>query len=209
MGIISSSGFSNTADEMDTAEAQLVKRVIRPKQETIIDALEDVLVQYGINVQLEFLPLTEVIQAPTQLSKVQCSHDIPNEALDELLSLGEDEDLENYDIIQEIEVDYEEEKNLKFASTGVAVPNAKSEQDSEDILIRYRYVGNDTPQREFCRKMIQAKKVYRKEDIQRMKNKPVNAGWGLNGANIYDIWLYKGGGNCYHKWNRVIYLKKV
>ena len=41
-----------------------------------------------------------------------------------------------------------------------------------------------------------------------MKNKPVNAGWGLNGANIYDIWLYKGGGNCYHKWNRVIYLKK-
>ena len=41
-----------------------------------------------------------------------------------------------------------------------------------------------------------------------MENKPVNAGWGLNGANTYSIWLYKGGGACKHKWNRIIYLKK-
>lgn len=206
VGIISSSGFSNTADEMDTAEIQLVKRVIRPKQETILDAFEEVLVQYGINVQLYFKPLTEAQETPTQLSKIQCSHDLPKSVADELINLGEDEDLETYDIVQEIEVDYEEEINL--ASTGVARPNASSEQDSEDIIIRYRYVGNDTPQREFCRKMIQAGKIYRKEDIQSMSNRRVNAGWGPNGADTYDIWLYKGGGNCYHKWNRVIYAKK-
>jgi len=56
--------------------------------------------------------------------------------------------------------------------------------------------------------MIKADKVYRKEDIIQMENKAVNPGWGLNGANTYSIWLYKGGGNCRHKWNRVIYLKK-
>lgn len=56
--------------------------------------------------------------------------------------------------------------------------------------------------------MMAAKKIYRKEDIEQLTTKPVNAGWGANGADTYSIWLYKGGGNCHHKWNRVIYLKK-
>ena len=55
---------------------------------------------------------------------------------------------------------------------------------------------------------MSANKIYRKEDIIAMGDKSVNAGWGPNGANTYSIWLYKGGGNCHHKWNRVIYLKK-
>ena len=56
--------------------------------------------------------------------------------------------------------------------------------------------------------MISAAKVYRKEDIISMQNKSVNAGFGIDGANTYDIWLYKGSVQCKHKWNRVIYLKK-
>ena len=55
---------------------------------------------------------------------------------------------------------------------------------------------------------MSANKIYRKEDILQLSNKVVNAGWGANGANTYSIWLYKGGGSCNHKWNRVIYLKK-
>ena len=36
-----------------------------------------------------------------------------------------------------------------------------------------------------------------------MSERAVNAGWGLNGAATYDIWLYKGqGGNCHHYWMR-------
>jgi len=57
-GVISSSGFSNTADEMDMAEKQLVKRVIKPKQDAIINALNDVLTSYEINLDLYFEPLT-------------------------------------------------------------------------------------------------------------------------------------------------------
>ena len=40
-----------------------------------------------------------------------------------------------------------------------------------------------------------------------MDNKAVNAGWGLNGADTYSIWKYKGGGACHHKWMRRIYRK--
>ena len=114
--------------------------------------------------------------------------------------------LNNFDIVDENEVDYNEE--IKLVSTGVARPNSKSSQDNEDIVIRYRYVGNPNPQRDFCKVMMKANKIYRKEDIEQLSNKVVNAGWGPNGVDKYSIWLYKGGGNCHHKWNRVIYLRK-
>jgi hypothetical protein len=39
-----------------------------------------------------------------------------------------------------------------------------------------------------------------------MKTKAVNAGWGPNGAaHLRHIWLYKGGGNCHHRWNKQVY----
>ena len=65
VGIISSSGFSNTADEMDMAEQQLMKRVIAPKQQYILDALQEILVAYDINLDLYFKPLTEIVETPT------------------------------------------------------------------------------------------------------------------------------------------------
>jgi hypothetical protein len=61
--------------------------------------------------------------------------------------------------------------------------------------------------REFCTKMMAAGKVYRKEDIIRMGSRGVNKGWGLNGADNYSIWKFKGGGNCHHRWYRRIYLQ--
>ena len=41
-----------------------------------------------------------------------------------------------------------------------------------------------------------------------MSTMPVNPGWGLNGADTYDIWLYKGGGDCHHFWMRKTYRAK-
>lgn len=207
-GIKDNTGLGNNADELDTAEAQLMKRVIAPKQNFIINALDEVLALYDINLDLEFLPLTEVQEQPiaegVELKK-------KNTDLEDFINLGEDFDTnENYMLVNESEVDYEEEEkiSLKLASTGTARPNSNSEQDNDDIIVRYRYVGNKSPERAFCRAMMNANKVYRKEDIIQMGGNVVNAGWGPNGANTYSIWLYKGGGNCKHKWNRVIYLKK-
>jgi hypothetical protein len=38
-----------------------------------------------------------------------------------------------------------------------------------------------------------------------MGSQVVNAGWGPKGADTYSIWLYKGGGNCHHRWNKQVY----
>ena len=57
--MISSSGFSNTADEMLQARLDLQEFIISFKQKQITNALEEILVQYGINLDLEFIPLTK------------------------------------------------------------------------------------------------------------------------------------------------------
>jgi hypothetical protein len=70
------------------------------------------------------------------------------------------------------------------------------------------YAGKRSGEREFCKKMLRANKIYRKEDIIAMGRRAVNPGWGKGGANTYSIWKYKGGANCYHKWFRVILVQK-
>jgi hypothetical protein len=85
--------------------------------------------------------------------------------------------------------------------------NLQSPQNQGLYKILYRYVGEITNKcREFCKKMIAADKLYRKEDIVAMENKAVNPGWGPHGAATYDIWFYKGGGNCHHLWRKETYI---
>ena len=110
-------------------------------------------------------------------------------------------------------------KIWEFVSTGKATPYRKSEQDGtskqtgeEDnvFLVRYMYSPQSTKatSRQFCSKMVRAKKVYRKEDIVAMEDKVVNAGFGKGGSSTYSIWLYKGGARCRHKWLRKTYVSK-
>jgi hypothetical protein len=54
--------------------------------------------------------------------------------------------------------------------------------------------------------MMSANKVYRKEDILKMGAQVVNAGLGPRGTDLYSIWLYKGGANCHHRWNKQVYV---
>jgi len=158
----------------------------------------------------------------TELSKQDA---LDNQIADALIECGEVVD-ENWILIDEFEVDYDQEdaidleienannkkqsllsKVYNFVSTGTANPRAKSEQDATvdgfKFMTRYRYNGGiKENSREFCKKMVAADKVYRKEDIVRMGSQVVNAGWGARGADTYDIFLYKGGGSCHHKWMR-------
>ena len=98
-------------------------------------------------------------------------------------------------------------KVLKLVSTGTARPTARSSQDKlvkdKFFKVRYKYVGNKTPERGFCQAMLRANKVYRKEDIDKMSTQPVNKGFGEFGADTYDLFKYKGGARCSHKWQRV------
>jgi hypothetical protein len=109
-------------------------------------------------------------------------------------------------------------KIWEFVSTGTARPNAKSEQDKavKDVAfkVRYQYAPlketlnneGENVTRGFCEKMIAAKKIYRKEDIELMGTRAVNPGWGAKGADTYSIWKYKGGGACHHYWMRKTYM---
>ena len=109
-------------------------------------------------------------------------------------------------------------KLFKFVSAGAANPNAKSEQDKEvkrvDSLkyfkVRYRYTGNASPKRAFCKAMMSKQsRLFRKEDIDAMSQRAVNAGFGEGGAATYDIFKYKGGPRCRHKFERVTFVRDL
>lgn len=238
LGIKDSTGLGNNADELKTASILFDNVVIRPLQEIILDAIEQVLSFNGASLNIYFktlqpLEFKEEIVAPAEVveentgvedSSVALSADVSDEVLNEMFEtlneFGEDEDLDNWELVDERPVDYEQEEYLdsilQFAKTGEAFPNAKSDQDGETkdgrkYKIRYSYAPGTTKanSREFCKLMVNAKKVYRKEDIMRMRKQEVNAGFGPRGASTYDIWLYKGGARCHHFWMRKTYLAKA
>jgi hypothetical protein len=226
-GIATTTGFSANADELKNSYILFENMVIKPFQETICDGLDKVLAFNEISLDLAFKQLqpldadgelTKALEKPTLMS----SHEI------DLSKYGEEIDLNEWELVDSREVNYDEELELdaqinalnnpkksllnkiyEFVSTGVANTTRNSEQDSELFKSRYRYSGNINPNsREFCNKMISANKLYRKEDIEAMGSQAVNEGWGAKGADTYSIWLYKGGGGCHHFWTRETYRRK-
>ena len=133
--------------------------------------------------------------------------------LEELEDKGEDEEMKGYELIDSRPAnEYDEILNQSLnlatdlASVPTSTPNKKSSQDTSILKVRYRYYGSNNPQREFCRKMWAAKKVYRMEDLN--KESSDNSELAPKGSNTYNLWLYKGGVNCQHYWERRTYLKK-
>ena len=227
-------GLGNNADEIKTASLLFQNITIRPYQDLIIDSIEQILAVNEISLKLyfktlqplEFIETDNAItdEAREEETGVKLSDEkIPDHIADELIEIGEDEDLEEWELVDERPVDYDQEdaldKMIGLASTGSAKPNAKSEQDGEvddmKFKVRYQYAplketmkGGKSVSRDFCKKMIAAKKIYRKEDIMAMSERAVNAGWGLNGAATYNVWFFKGGGGCHHFWMRKTYMAK-
>jgi hypothetical protein len=159
-GVASSNGFSANADELKNSAILFDNMVIRPFQEEIIESFDKVLAFNGISLKLffrtlqplEFTDLENTQSAEqvaeetgtdgTQLSKMD------NEIANALIECGE-EPSEDWVLIDEFEVDYEQEDEIdleianannkkqsllskvyNFVSTGTANPRAKSEQDA-------------------------------------------------------------------------------
>ena len=237
LGIKDNSGLGNNAEELKTASTLLDNLVIRPKQEIIIDGIDQILAYNDISLNLYFktlqpLEFTEDVVTPMDLETreeetgVKLSSQEPTDehfdsVFTELEQLGEIINEDEWELVDERPVDYEAEAALSkyaFASTGSAFPNAKSSQDGvtaegKRYKVRYAYAPESAAlqksnSREFCKKMIAAGKVYRKEDVLRMDGQAVNEGFGPRGAATYSIWLYKGGARCHHFWMRKTYLAK-
>ena len=212
IGVEKSTGFSSNAEEIQTAFNETMLNVIQPMQEVILDVFQEVATLAGINETLSFIPLREAKADEAQsgqevaMSKIEI-----NPVADALIELGETIDESEWECIDELQMQGEPqltETALHLAKVPSSFPNATSEQDTSLFKIRYVYSGAKDGEREFCNKMLNANKVYRKEDIELAGTKVVNAGLGLKGADTYNIWLYKGGVNCKHFWLRKIYLRK-
>jgi len=212
-GIKDNTGMGNNANEMESAFNELSINVITPMKETILDCLMELFNDNGITIDLDFIPLRQIVQ-PTIEEKTNLKNDIKDTdpiIADALINLGEvisDE----WELIDEEEYNEHSinlsETSLNLASVISNIPLAPSSIDNEYFKVRFEYAGSLKPQREFCQKMINAGRVYRKEDIDLASSQSVNPGFGPEGTNTYDILKYKGGARCNHYFLRKVYLKK-
>jgi hypothetical protein len=246
-GVASTNGFSSNADELKNSAILYDNMVIRPMQDELITAFDQILHFNGITVKLFFrtlqpLEFTDLENAMTE-EQVQeetgTELSSQNAELEAILSevdsanLSEewveidsreatDEDQELDEILYKADAEMEPESLLskiyKFVSAGSANATARSSQDKEvsrvDSLkffkVRYRYTGNASPDRAFCKAMMAKQdRLFRKEDIDAMSQRAVNPGFGEGGANTYDIFKYKGGARCHHKWERVTFMRNI
>jgi hypothetical protein len=167
------------------------------------------------------------IETGTELSKV-------NTELEEILARVDSEQLgDGWVMVDEREIEeddsdldlelIEAEKKLEpkttilsalinLIQTGNARPDLKSSQDKKvgDLKyfkVRYKYTGNKNPERAFCKAMMaREERLFRKEDIEEMSRRSVNPGFGEFGGNVYDIFKFKGGARCHHKFARVTFM---
>ncbi len=238
LGIKDSSGLGNNADELKTASILMHNTVIIPFQELLTDAFDKILAFNNIALNLyfktlqplQFLDLDNVKDEETREEETGVKMSKVDKEISNILIQKADDDMDGWDLIDEMDVDYEKEDELdlkikelnnpkkstlskiyNFVRSGTARPNRKSEQDKEiegvQYKIRYRYspLKFSENSRDFCKNMIRVNKLYRKEDIIAMDNQVVNAGWGLGGVDKYSVWKFKGGGGCHHRWRRETY----
>ena len=186
--------------ELAEASELFEKNVIAPARQVVTEAVKTLLRAAGLDAQL-----VQLSEEPQEVNLDGC--------VDYLTDKGEEMG-DEWELIDESPVDYDLEKARDamwaFASVPSSNPNGKSEQDTEIIKVRYTYAPKSTQaeSRDFCKKMVNAGKVYRKEDIESASLRAVNPGLGANGANTYDLFLFKGGARCHHFWSRQTYLRK-
>jgi len=207
---VKTAGQLGNTQELEIASELFDRQVIKPYQRIVEDAVQQILSAAGTS------SVVTVQEVPAIQIQAKEEYDL-NLACDYLLEMGEEID-EEWELIDARKVDYETEAiqdaMWTFATVPSGKPQAKSEQDNELIKVRYAYMPKVTgtpnhESRDFCKRMVNAgERVWRKEDIEAASSRAVNPGWGPNGADTYDLFLYKGGGSCQHFWERRTYLRK-
>ena len=185
------------------------------------ETIRDVMTQDEIREEIGLAPLDgqDVAEDFTKMSEYT--------ELDKFIDECGEDDLEGYKLLDEEIVedehenfDFENELNEKLELArvpkddrdGLDDQDGWSKKVSKFFKVRYKYdrdsalTNKSGTKREFCRKMMGANKLYRKEDLVALKDKPVNKGFGIDGAATYNIWLYKGGPQCFHRFIRKIYV---
>ena len=220
LGIKDNTGFGNNAEELRTASILMDNIVIRPFQQNIINALDDILAFNNIFLSLYFVTLQPI--EFVELDNISTSI-VKEQETGEKLSSDKDElsDEEFDDLFAQLEAlgeKIDDSWELVYscdAETGVelsdANPSLPSVEDKGIYKVRYAYVPvrNSDKSRQFCRRMeglTAGDIVFRKEDINQMSFKGVNNKLGHKGRN-YSLLKYKGGKNCHHFFELRVYKK--
>ena len=227
-GIRDAGGLGSNADEMKQAYRIFNKNIIEPYQQIVTDSIEEVFKGMGITADVyiesndifseEIAAPTVAQSATTQLEKKKTNLSDPQEKPP--IFTDEDENwwcefLEDKgEIVDEEEWELIEAEPVNLASVrSYADPDKPSEMDSGLYKIRYSYSKNlSGNSRKFCRQMVSASKagyVYRYEDLQAMEpdTNTLNPNMGHNGST-FSVWLYHGGVNCKHYFERRVYFRK-
>jgi uncharacterized protein YgiM (DUF1202 family) len=238
-GIASTNGFSSNADELQNSFVLFDNLVIRPKQEVLLSAIDRMLAVNGISLNLFFrtlkpLEFTDLENAQTeeqvaQETGTQLSSEATDEELEVLLNdlagevLGDEWERVTEREVKADNISTEEWVNnalnpkksvlARLASVIKSEPSRESNLDKSVYKVRYEYSAryNKANSREFCVKMMARTAngvVYRLEDIDKASRAGVNEKLGHKGQP-YDLFKFKGGVNCSHYWNEVLYKLKT
>ena len=220
LGIKDNTGFGNNAEELRTASILMDNIVIAPFQHNIISALDKILAYNKIFLSLYFKTLQPIeFVELDNISTSVVKEKETGEKLSSQTGLSVEEEDHLIQTLSEVGEVVDDSWELIYAcdaETGVeladANPDKKSIEDKGIYKVRYKYapIRNSKDSRSFCRRiegMSANNIVFRKEDINSMSFRGVNKEFGHNRQN-YSLLKYKGGVNCHHYWNMLVFKKK-
>jgi len=238
LGIKDNTGLGNNADELKTATILMDNTVIRPFQRLLIENFDKILSYNGIALNLyfktlqplEFTDLDNVEDSETREEETgvkMSKEELTDEEFDIILDELRGETISNrWEIVDVREFKEDNESDIEeWANSLIESKEEKLEKKSIDskksgfsyldkslYKVRYRYAEkySSGKSRQFCRIMMNRSGrnvVYRIEDIDKASNAGVNKKFGHKGK-AYDLFRYKGGVNCGHVWEEVLYRLK-
>ena len=238
LGVKDSTGLGNNADELKTATILMDNTVIRPFQELLIDAFDQILAFNGIALNLyfktlqplEFTDLDNVKDEETREIETGVKMAKQNEGFDDgqMLDALEGEEIdEEWELVDSREYS-EENENIedwakskikeklsiiqKLANVVTSKPNGFSYLDKSFYKVRYEYAEKYSSgnSRDFCKTMMQRTS---KGVVYRLEDIDKASNAGVNKSfghkgNSYDLFKYKGGVQCGHFWSEQLYRLK-
>lgn len=230
-GVRTATGFGSNSEEMQVGLRIFISQVIEPFQRIITKCFEEYLggantISIVPNTPIEVMEQKPTANTTLAAEKKKCSSNhISDEDgkawLKHLEDKAEVVDLDEWELVEYSEAGTHEDETrelakyetLSLAADQYANGDLKSKHgDSGLYKLRYAYSQNLSENtREFCREMVrgsQAGLVFRYEDIKEMSRDGVNAQFAPEGSSTYDIFEWKGGAFCHHKWVRLVYFRK-
>jgi len=234
----SGGGLGNNADEIKTASLLFDNTTIKPKQDEVIDVMNEILAINDISLKLYFKTIqplefidTDGLDKETKEEETGVKMAKENEGFDDEDMLdaldGETIDFDEWELVDTREVNEENEsiedwasKNIKeklstlekLASFVKSKPNGFSYLDKSFYKVRYTYQERHSSDnsRTFCKNMMgrTAKGV-----VYRLEDIDKASRDGVNKSfghkgQGYDLFKYKGGVNCGHYFQEELYRMK-